>query len=80
MQGLAGQAADIDIYAREILRMRETLNQMLANATGQTMERVARDVDRDYIMSPEQAVDYGMIDKVITSRDLAPLPIQKQVS
>jgi len=80
MQGLAGQAADIDIYAREILRMRETLNQMLANATGQTMERVARDVDRDYIMSPEQGVEYGMIDKVITSRDLAPLPIQKPSS
>lgn len=77
MQGLAGQAADIDIYAREILRMRETLNQMLANATGQTMERVARDVDRDYIMSPEQGVEYGMIDKVISSRDLAPLPITK---
>ncbi len=80
MQGLAGQAADIDIYAREILRMRETLNQMLATFTGQSLERVARDVDRDYIMSPEQGVDYGMIDKVITSRDLAPLPIQKQVS
>ncbi len=77
MQGLAGQAADIDIYAREILRMRETLNQMLANATGQPLERVARDVDRDYIMSPEQGVDYGMIDKVITSRDLAPLPLPK---
>ena len=80
MQGLAGQAADIDIYAREILRMRETLNQMLANFTGQTMERVARDVDRDYIMSPDQGVEYGMIDKVITSRDLAPLPIQKPTS
>ena len=77
MQGLAGQAADIDIYAREILRMRETLNNMLANATGQTVERVARDVDRDYIMSPEQGVEYGMIDKVISSRDLAPLPIPK---
>jgi ATP-dependent Clp protease protease subunit len=77
MQGLAGQAADIDIYAREILRMRETLNQMLANSTGQTLERVARDVDRDYIMSPDQGVEYGMIDKVITSRDLAPLPIPK---
>lgn len=79
MQGLAGQAADIDIYAREILRMRETLNTMLANATGQTVERIARDVDRDYIMSPEQGVDYGMIDKVITSRDLAPLPLPKAV-
>ncbi len=77
MQGLAGQAADIDIYAREILRMRETLNNMLATATGQTVERVARDVDRDYIMSPEQGVEYGMIDKVISSRDLAPLPLPK---
>lgn len=71
MQGLAGQAADIDIYAREILRMREMLNQVLASATGQTLERVARDVDRDYIMSPEAAVEYGMIDRVISSRDMA---------
>ena len=72
MQGLAGQAADIDIYAREILRMREILNGMLADATGQPMDRVAKDVDRDYIMEPEQAVQYGMIDRVIASRDLAP--------
>ena len=72
MQGLAGQAADIDIYAKVILRMRESLNQLLANATGQNIERVARDVDRDYIMSPEQAVDYGMIDRVIASRELVP--------
>jgi len=76
MQGLAGQAADIDIYAREILRMRETLNGMLADATGQSIERVAKDVDRDYIMDPEGAVQYGMIDRVITSRDLAPVPIK----
>ncbi len=72
MSGLAGQAADIDIYAREILRMREMLNTMLAEATGQPFDRIARDVDRDYIMDPEQAVDYGMIDRVITSRDLTP--------
>jgi len=72
MSGLAGQAADIDIYAREILRMREILNEILANATGQTPEKIARDVDRDYIMEPDQAVTYGMIDRVITSRDLAP--------
>ena len=76
MSGLAGQATDIDIYAREILRMRETLNSMLANATGQNIERVAKDVDRDYIMDPEQAVSYGMIDRVITSRDLAPVAIK----
>ena len=73
MSGLAGQAADIDIYAKEILRMRETLNQMLASATGQSVERVARDVDRDYIMSPEQALEYGMIDRIIASRELTPV-------
>src|SRR5216117_1093129 len=71
-QGLAGQATEIDIYAREILRMRETLNTMLATATGQPIDRLARDVDRDYIMSPEQAVEYGMIDRVIASRELVP--------
>jgi ATP-dependent Clp protease protease subunit len=76
MQGLAGQAADIDIYAREILRMREILNTMLAEATGQPVERVAKDVDRDYILEPDQAVEYGMIDRVITSRDMAPVSIK----
>src|SRR5215467_5552250 len=70
MSGLAGQATDIDIYAREILRMRETLNDVLADATGQTVERIARDVDRDYILEPEQALDYGLIDRVISSRTL----------
>ena len=68
MSGLAGQAADIDIYAREILRMREVLNGILANATGQTVERIARDVDRDYIMEPEQALEYGMIDRIVVNR------------
>ena len=77
MQGLAGQATEIDIYAREILRMRETLNQLLAGATGQPIDRVARDVDRDYIMSAEQALEYGMIDRVISSRELAPIPVSK---
>ncbi len=77
MQGLAGQAADIDIYAKEILRMRETLNQILADASGQPVERVARDVDRDYIMSAEGAVEYGLIDRVIASRELGPAPISK---
>jgi ATP-dependent Clp protease protease subunit len=77
MQGLAGQAADIDIYAKEILRMREILNQILADASNQSIDRVARDVDRDYIMSPVQAVDYGIIDRVITSRDLAPPVVSK---
>src|SRR5271154_2682002 len=77
MQGLAGQAADIDIYAKEILRMRETLNGLLAGATGQPVDRVARDVDRDYIMSPDQGVEYGMIDRVIASLELVPVAIPK---
>jgi ATP-dependent Clp protease protease subunit len=77
MHGLAGQAADIDIYAKEILRMRETLNTILAEFTGQPVERISRDVDRDYIMSPDQGVEYGMIDKVVTSRDLTPVPVSK---
>jgi ATP-dependent Clp protease, protease subunit len=68
MSGLAGQAADIDIYAKEILRMREILNQILADATGQDPDKVGRDVDRDYIMEPEAALRYGMIDRIITSR------------
>jgi ATP-dependent Clp protease protease subunit len=74
MSGLAGQAADIDIYAREILRMRETLNDILANCCGQPVDKVARDVDRDYIMDPGQALEYGMIDRIISSRELTPVP------
>jgi len=73
MSGLAGQATDIDIYAREILRMRETLNQILADATGQTAERIGRDVDRDYILEPTQAMEYGLIDHIISSRALQPV-------
>jgi ATP-dependent Clp protease, protease subunit len=69
-QGLGGQAADLDIQTREILRTREILNQILADATGQPLERIQRDVDRDYIMDASQAVEYGMIDRVISRRDL----------
>ena len=72
MQGLAGQAADIDIYAREILRMRDTLNNILATATSQPMARIERDVDRDYILEPGQALEYGLIDRIITSRGREP--------
>jgi ATP-dependent Clp protease protease subunit len=70
MSGLAGQAADIDIHAREILRMRDTLNKILADATGQTVDKITRDVDRDYIMDAQQAVEYGIVDRVIARRDL----------
>ena len=66
--GLAGQATDIDIYAREILRMRESLNQLLATHTGQAVDKVSRDVDRDYIMSAQEAIEYGMIDSIIEHR------------
>jgi ATP-dependent Clp protease, protease subunit len=69
-QGLAGQAADLDIQTREILRTREILNQILADATGQPLERIQRDVDRDYIMDASQAVEYGMIDRVISRHQL----------
>ena len=68
--GLGGQAADIDIQARDILRTRELLNRILADATGQPVEKIERDVDRDYIMEARQAVEYGMIDRVITKREL----------
>jgi ATP-dependent Clp protease protease subunit len=78
MEGLAGPAADIDIYAKEILRMRDTLNQILSEYTGQPIDRIARDVDRDYIMSAEQAVEYGMIDRVVSSRELAPQPVTRR--
>jgi ATP-dependent Clp protease protease subunit len=67
MSGLAGQATDIEIYAREILRMRDTLNRIIADATGQPIDRIERDVDRDYILGPAEALEYGLIDRVITS-------------
>lgn len=68
--GLGGQAADIDIQAREILRTREILNRILAGATGQPLEKIERDVDRDYIMDSQQALQYGIIDRVVTRREL----------
>jgi ATP-dependent Clp protease protease subunit len=68
MSGLAGQASDIDIHAREILRMRQMLNEILAKHTGQAVTRIQEDTDRDYIMGPAQAKDYGIIDDVLTRR------------
>jgi ATP-dependent Clp protease protease subunit len=65
MGGLSGQATDIDIHAREILRMREILNQILANHTGQQLEKVEKDVERDFIMNSEQSKEYGIIDDII---------------
>lgn len=67
--GVQGQATDIDIHAKEILRMREELNALLVKHTGQTMKKIDKDTDRDMFMSSEQAVKYGIIDQVITSRN-----------
>ena len=66
--GVQGQATDIDIQAREILRMRETINGILVHHTGQSMETIRRDTDRDFFMSPDQAREYGLIDEVIVKR------------
>ena len=66
--GIGGQATDIDIYAKEILRMREILNKILSDATGQPLDKLQRDVDRDYILEAPQAVEYGLVDKIISSR------------
>jgi ATP-dependent Clp protease protease subunit len=71
--GVEGQASDIELQAKEILRMRDLLSGMLAEDTGQTQEKVAQDTDRDFIMTAEEAVTYGIIDEVITARSIAPL-------
>jgi ATP-dependent Clp protease protease subunit len=68
MSGLAGQATDIDIHAREILRMRERLNEILALHSGQPLSRIKEDTDRDYIMGAAQAKEYGIIDDVLNRR------------
>jgi ATP-dependent Clp protease protease subunit len=67
--GGGGQASDIELQAKEILRMRDLLNQMLAADTGQSAERLQKDTDRDFIMDAEEAKAYGIIDEVITSRE-----------
>ena len=72
--GAAGQATDIELQAKEILRMRDLLNQMLAHDTGQPIEKIQKDTDRDFIMSAEEGREYGIIDEVITTRELAGVP------
>ena len=66
--GTQGPAADIEIHAREILRIREKINAILANHTGKDVEQVARDTDRDFFMSAEQALEYGLIDGILQKR------------
>ena len=67
MGGVRGPATDIDIEAREIIKMRERINRIVVQETGQTMERVTRDTDRNYWMSAEEAIAYGMVSRIITS-------------
>jgi len=66
--GAQGMASDIEIQAKEILYLRERLNRLMAEATGQTVERLAKDTDRDNFMSAEDAVSYGLIDRTLSSR------------
>jgi ATP-dependent Clp protease protease subunit len=65
MSGLSGQATDIDIHAKEILRMRSVLNQLMASHTSQPLEKIEKDVERDFIMTAQQAKEYGLIDEII---------------
>jgi len=65
--GVGGQASDVEIQAREIIRMRERLNKIFAEATGQTLERIKKDTDRDYWMSAKEAQEYGLVGKIVTS-------------
>ena len=65
MGGLSGQATDIDIHAREILRMREITNQIISKHSGQKLDKVEKDVERDFIMNAQQARDYGIVDDII---------------
>ena len=69
LSGLAGQATDIDIHAKEILRLRESMNKILAKHTRQDLDRIEKDVERDYIMTAEQAKEYGIVDQVITRKE-----------
>src|SRR3990170_3464476 len=70
--GAQGQAVDIEIQAKEITRYRKLLEELIAEHTGQPLEKVAKDTDRDYILTAEEAVEYGVVDEVITSRKLTP--------
>lgn len=72
MGGFHGQATDIDIHAREILKMRQKLDEILAAHTGQPLERIQEDTERDFFMSGEEAGEYGLIDEVIAKRDIIP--------
>ena len=72
----SGQAVDIEIQAKEIVRMRELLDEILAHHTGQTVEKIASDTDRDFIMSAPEAKEYGIVDEVLTNRELAAVGVR----
>ena len=78
--GASGQAVDIEIQAKEIIRMRELLDEIMAHHTGQPVEKVAHDTDRDFIMSAVEAQDYGIVDEVISNRELASVATAAGVS
>jgi len=69
IQGLGGQASDVEIHAREIMDQKRRVNMILSERTGQAYEKIERDTDRDYILSSEAAVEYGVIDRVISRPD-----------
>ncbi|HEY0143490.1 MAG TPA: ATP-dependent Clp endopeptidase proteolytic subunit ClpP [Thermoanaerobaculia bacterium] len=69
MHGLGGQASEIDIHAKDIMQMKARLNNILANHTGQPIEKIDKDTDRDYILQAPQALEYGLVDQVISKRD-----------
>jgi ATP-dependent Clp protease protease subunit len=69
MNGLGGQATDIDIHARDIMKMKQRINGILANHTGQTTEKIDKDTDRDFILQAAEAVEYGLVDQVISKRE-----------
>jgi ATP-dependent Clp protease, protease subunit len=78
--GASGQAVDIEIQAKEIIRMRELLDELLAHHTGQLVDKIAHDTDRDFIMSAPEAKEYGIVDEVISNRELAQVAVAAGVS
>ena len=77
--GLQGQATEVEIQAREILKLRQRLNEILQHHTGKSLEQIAKDTDRDYYMSGAEAQAYGIIDQVMARRDLSKLPVARSV-
>jgi ATP-dependent Clp protease protease subunit len=70
---MSGQATDLDIHAKEIIRIKKVLNELIAKHTGQPLERVEKDTDRDYFLTPQEAVEYGLIDGIIQSTSVPAL-------